>query len=68
MILTNELKGIIVSKGYTQKQIAEHLGITPKTFSAKMKKRVFGSDEIQKMIDILDIRNPADIFFAKEVT
>lgn len=66
MIRTNELKGIIVKNGFTQKQVAEIIGITPKTFYEKMKKGVFGSDEIQTMIDILNINNPCEIFFAKE--
>ena len=66
MIKTNELKGIIVKNGFTQKQVAKKIGITPKTFYEKMKKGVFGSDEIQIMIDMLNIDNPAEIFFAKE--
>ena len=66
MIKTNELKGIIAKNGLTQKQVAERIGITPKTFYEKMKKGVFGSDEIQKMIEILNINNPCEIFFAKE--
>ena len=66
MIKTNELKGIIVKNGFTQKQVAKKIGITPKTFYEKMKKGVFGSDEIQKMIEILNINNPCEIFFAKE--
>ena len=37
-------------------------------FYAKMKDGVFGSDEIQVMIEKLNIENPVDIFFAKEVT
>lgn len=66
MIKINELKGIIVKNGLTQKQVAERIGIAPKTFYEKMKKGVFGSDEIQKMIEILNINNPCEIFFAKE--
>ncbi|NLZ52398.1 MAG: DUF739 domain-containing protein [Thermoanaerobacteraceae bacterium] len=66
MIKTNELKGIIVKNGFTQKQVAKKIGITPKTFYEKMKKGVFGSDEIQIMIDMLNIDNPAEIFFAGE--
>lgn len=30
-----------------------------------MKKGVFGSDEIDKMISLLKIQNPAEIFFAR---
>ena len=68
MINTNALRGLIVEKGLTQKDIAKIINITPKTFYEKMKKGIFGSDEIEKMIDVLDIQNPVEIFFAKKVT
>ena len=44
------------------------IGVTPKTFYMRMQKGVFGSDEIQIMIDNLKIDQPMDIFFAKEAT
>ena len=65
MIRTDKLKGIIVENGYSQQTVAEKIGISKKTFYEKMKKGVFGSDEIQKMIDLLNIEDPASIFFAK---
>lgn len=68
MIDTNALKGIIVSQGKTQQEVAKHLGMTPKTFYAKMKKGVFGSDDMESMIELLAIENPVEIFFAKKVT
>lgn len=68
MIDTKALHGIIVSKGLSQKDVAAHLEMSPKTFYAKMKKGVFGSDEMESMIDLLAIKNPESIFFAKEVT
>lgn len=68
MIRTDELRGIIAKNGLSQSKVAEAIGITPKTFYEKMKIGVFGSDEIQKMIDLLNIDNPVEIFFAKEVT
>lgn len=68
MIDTNALKGLIVSRDMTQKDVAEHLNMAPKTFYAKMKKGVFGSDEMEGMIELLSIENPVDIFFASEVT
>lgn len=40
------------------------IGVTPKTFYEKMNKGVFGSDEIEIMIDKLGIDNPVAIFFA----
>lgn len=64
MIKTNELKGLIVSKGLSQSKVAKHLGMTEKTFYLKMKRGVFDSDEISKMIALLEIKNPISIFFA----
>lgn len=68
MIDTSALKGIIVSNGMTQQAVAEKMGMAPKTFYSKMKKGVFGSDEMEQMIDILSIQNPVEIFFANKVT
>lgn len=66
LIKTNELKGIIAKNGFSQSDVASMIGITPKTFYEKMKNGVFGSDEIQIMIEELNIENPIAIFFAKE--
>ena len=68
MIRTDKLRGIIVENGYSQMDVAKAIGITPKTFYEKMKKGVFGSDEIQQMIDMLHIEDPVSIFFADRVT
>ena len=64
MIRTDELKRLIAYKGYTQAEIAEKLGITPKTLYSKFKIGILDSDEIYKLIEILDIKNPVEIFFA----
>jgi len=64
MIDTKRLRGIIYERGLSQRKVAQSIGITEKTFYEKMKKGVFDSDEMQQMIDILDIENPAEIFFA----
>lgn len=66
MIKTDELRGIIAKNGLSQSDVAKMIGITPKTFYEKMKSGVFGSDEIQIMIDNLHIENPISIFFAKK--
>lgn len=68
MIDVNALKGIIASRGKSQAEVANYLGITPKTFYEKMKKGVFDSDEMYQMIEFLEIKNPSDIFFANFVT
>ena len=66
MIKTDELRGIIAKNGLSQTDVAKMIGVTPKTFYEKMKNGVFGSDEIQIMIDELHIDNPMPIFFAHE--
>lgn len=65
MIRTDELKGLIAKKGFSQKYVAECLGITAKTLYLKMKSGVFNSTEIHILIDLLDIENVMEIFFAK---
>lgn len=66
MVDTNELRGVIAKRGLAQTDVAKMIGITPKTFYDRMSKGVFGSDEIQIMIERLDIDNPMDIFFARQ--
>lgn len=60
MILINELKGKMRAKGYTQEKLARELGMSPKTLGNKLNKGIFGSNEIDKMIKLLDIKNPED--------
>jgi transposase len=66
MVDTNRLKSVIVLNGKTQEDVAKHLGMSAKTFYTRMKKGVFGSDEMEKMVDYLHIDDPASIFFAKQ--
>lgn len=68
MVDTNKLRGIIAERGMSQLQVAEHLGMTGKTFYTKMKTGKFDSDEMYDMVSLLRIENPAEIFFAKAVT
>lgn len=63
MININELKGRIKACGYTQKDVAAYLGITPKTMTDRLKKGVFGSNEIEAMMELLNIPDPTAIFF-----
>lgn len=68
MVNTNELRAAWVKKGLTQADIAKELKISPRTLTNRMKKGVFGSDEIEQLITLLDIQNPVPIFFAQTVT
>ncbi len=68
MVNTDELRGIFAKNKKTQTDIAKMIGVTPKTFYLRMQKGVFGSDEIQIMINELNIENPMEISWAQEVT
>lgn len=68
MIDITELKAQMVRKKYTQEALANELGISSRTLSNKFKRGVFGSDEIDKMISILEIKEPLKIFFTKTVS
>lgn len=63
MIRRDLLNGEIARAGLTKSALAVKIGITPKTFYAKEKKGVFGSDEIEKIVKICEIANPMPIFF-----
>lgn len=64
MVATDKLRGIIAERGFSQREVAKHLGMTDKTFYTKMKKGVFDSDEMAEMISFLGIEEPMGIFFA----
>mgnify|MGYP003296258206 CR=1 FL=1 len=68
MIDTNALRGVIAANGLSQQDVAREIGISSKTFYSKMKRGVFGSNEMEAMIDLLSIENPQAIFFAKKST
>lgn len=68
MINRQKLRGLITERGKTQKEVAKKLGISEKTFYSKMKKGVFGSDEIDAMIEYLNIEDPIPIFFTQYAT
>ena len=68
MVLTNEIKGKMVARGFTQKQLAEKLEMSERTLANKLTKGVFTTTDVEKLIDILKIDNPMEIFFAKKLT
>lgn len=63
---TDKLRGIIAERGMTQEKVAIAIGVTPKTFYSKMKKGVFGTDEVIKMVELLRIEDPAAIFLSSQ--
>lgn len=68
MLNVLEFKAAMVRKGYTQKALAEILGISEKTFCERLKNKRFGSEEIEKLITVLEISDPMPIFFSNAVT
>lgn len=68
MVNTDKLRGIIAENKKSQSDVARMIGITPKTFYLRMEKGIFGSDEIEIMIEKLHIENPMEIFFTQRIT
>ena len=67
MVKVNELRGLMVARGYTQEQLEKKMGISSRTLGTRFKKGIFQSDEMELLIKILEIKNPAYIFFNQEV-
>lgn len=65
MVSASKLRRIIKENHFTQKEVAEYIGITPKTFYEKMKSGVFLSNEIEAMLEILHFsEDPLSVFFS----
>lgn len=67
MIDVQKLKGAIAENGFSQRKVAQHIGISEKTFYDKMKKGVFSSAEIEVMLSILKVDDAMAIFFPNNV-
>lgn len=63
MVNTDKLRGIITEKRKTGQECAQALGISSQSFSRKMKKKVFKTDEVEKLVEFLEIESPLDVFF-----
>lgn len=68
MIRVDLLNGEIARAGFSPASLAVKIGMAPKTFYAKRRKGVFGSDEIEKIVDACKIKNPMPIFFPSFVS
>lgn len=68
MVNTKEIKAYMARNELTQKDVAKKLNLSEKTFGTRMKKGVFGSDEIEILISLLGIDDPMSVFFASKVT
>lgn len=68
MVDVEKLKDIIFRERLSQRQVAQYLGMSDKTFYNRMKKGVFNSDEMYAMVELLHIDDPKSVFFAKKVS
>ncbi len=68
MIDIKLLRAEMARNGCSQKELAEKIGMRPATIARRMKKAVFLTDEVEKIIDVLNIQNPMEVFFAQKTT
>lgn len=66
MVNTNKIRGAMAEHRITQADAAQALGVTPRTFSRWMATGNFGIEDANKLIKLLHIENPSEIFFAAE--
>lgn len=66
MVNTNMLRAQMVLHNYTIDKLAKEVGISAKTLSTRLNNspEKFTQEQIEKMVKILKIENPAGIFFA----
>ena len=56
-------------KGITTKEMAQRIGISRSAFWKKCNGiSEFRQSEIQKIVEVLEIKDPAEIFFCREVS
>lgn len=68
MVDVNKLKGLIVERGLTQTEVHNRMGLSKRQWQCRIEKKKFDSDDMMKLIIILEISNPSPIFFVNEVT
>lgn len=64
MVNSNKIVGLMAEHKYTQAKLAKELNISEQTLRRKLKTGVFDSDEMEKLIELFNIQNPCEIFFA----
>ena len=61
MINTNLLKGKILSAGFTQQTLAPLVKMSVNSLNAKINgRKVFDTDEVERICDILNITDPVE--------
>ena len=65
MISEKGLRELWISQGYTQETISKAIGLHVRTFRNRIKNGRLTTSDVDKLINILDIKNP-NIFFYPE--
>lgn len=68
MVDIPRLKAQMALKGETGRSLAKKMGVHENKVYRKLKTGNFSLADCMKLIEILNIENPNEIFFAKEVT
>ena len=66
MVDTDRLRGLMAQNRLSQGEVAQYMGISPATLSRKMQSGVFNTNECEKLITLLKIKDPT-IFFKNMV-
>lgn len=68
MVDTNKLRGLFREKNLTLAEAARLAGISPSTMQRRLDSGIFGTDEIDNLVNALNIKKPETIFFVRKVT
>ncbi len=68
MVDIHRLDREIKNRGLAQREVAKALDLSEKTFALKMKEGTFDTQEAQRLVRLLDLKEPGAIFFANKVT
>ena len=66
MVNTDKLRGIFRENGMSIAKAAKMIGISEATMHRKLNSGIFGTDEIDKLIEVFNIKDPINIFFAQK--
>ena len=66
MVNTDKLRGIFRENGMSIAKAAKMIGISEATMHRKLNSGIFGTDEIDKLIEAFNIKDPINIFFAQK--
>jgi transcriptional regulator with XRE-family HTH domain len=69
LVNTKMIRAQMTLHGYTVGKLAKEIGVSTKTLSARLNNspEKFTQEQIQKIVTILQIKNPIDIFFNHEL-